>query len=147
MKEAPRRRLDANFLPHTRDFQPVERLHWTVRLALRRSESGEVMTSDQVRRALRHRLVVERNGNMPDLADIERRWSAPIEDAIEIPPTDARKARVPVVRDLLHLQHRDGVGTNQRIQPLAQPVRSQMPRYINVSAHRQRMHARIRPAR
>ena len=56
---APRRSMWISS-PTRLDLQPVERLHRAVRLAMRRAEGGEVMPSDQVRRAFAHRLDVER---------------------------------------------------------------------------------------
>src|SRR5690349_14117943 len=104
-----------NFLAGLRDLQPVERLHRAVRLALRRAEGGEVMTSDEMRRALAHRLDVERDGDIPHAARVECRRSPAAEDAVEIAATDAAEPRVPVVRDRFDLQYRDGVGADQSV--------------------------------
>src|SRR5438046_1834021 len=66
MKEAARSSLDVDLLAQPCDVQAVERLHGAVRLALRRTERGEVVASDQHRRAFVHRLHLERHGDVPN---------------------------------------------------------------------------------
>ena len=73
MEEAACRRCDVNLLADLRDIEPVERLHRTLGLALSRAESREVMTSNELRGPLAHRLQVERDGDVPDPASVERR--------------------------------------------------------------------------
>ena len=95
--------------PSRVDLEPVERLDRAVRLAMDRAEGGEVVASDEMRRALGHRLDIERHRDVPDPAALERRRRAAVEDPIEVAPADAREARVPVVGDRLDLEDRDRV--------------------------------------
>ena len=74
------------------------------------------MASDQMRRAFAHRFDVERDGDVPDAAGVERGRRPAVEDAVEIAPADAGEARVPVVGDLLDLEHRDRMRPDQRVQ-------------------------------
>src|SRR5436305_12627588 len=46
---------------------------------------------------------------------------------------------MPVIRDRLNLQNRNGIRADQRIEALAQPVRSQLALDIDMSTDRQRM--------
>src|SRR5438045_2110097 len=46
---------------------------------------------------------------------------------------------MPVIRDRLNVQHRNGIRADQRIESLAQPVRSQLTLDIDMSTHRQCM--------
>ena len=45
---------DVDFLTDLADAKDVQRLYWTVRLALRRAEGREVVASNEVRSALSH---------------------------------------------------------------------------------------------
>ena len=104
----------------------IEGLHRAVGLAMGRAEGREVMPSDQMRGAFLHRVDIERHGDVPNPPRVERRRRAAIEDPIEILPPDTGEARVPVVGDLLDREHRNRVRADERIQPLAQPVRGQV---------------------
>src|SRR5690242_1405509 len=97
MKEAPRGRNDVDLLAGAADFQPIERLHGAVRLALRRAERREVVTSDQVRCRFLHRIDVERNSDMPYPAVVQCGRSAAVEHTIEVTPADTGETGVPVV--------------------------------------------------
>ena len=125
MEEAPRRGLDMDLLANAPHVQPVERLHRAVRLAMDRAEGGEVVPADEHRRAFGHRLDVQRHGNVPHAAMIERRRRSAIEDAVQIVAPDAGEAGVPVVGDRLDRRHGDRVGPDKRVEPLAQAMLGQ----------------------
>src|SRR5438270_10366901 len=97
MEEAPRCRGDVDLVAHFHHVESIEGLHRAVRLALRRSEGGEVMTSDEVRRPFAHRFDIERYGDMPHPPHVQRWRGAAAEDPIEIASAQARKARMPVI--------------------------------------------------
>jgi hypothetical protein len=143
VQEAARRRLDVDFLALAAHLQPVERLHRAVRLALRRAEGGEVVPADEHRRTLLHRFHVEGHRDMPHPPAIQCRRRPSVEDAVEIAPPDAREARVPVIRDLLDVEYRHRLRPHQRVEALAQPVRRERLRDIDVHRHGERMHPRI----
>ena len=103
------------------------------------------MPADELRRALGHRIDVERQGDVPHLAALDRGRRAAVEDPIEIAAPGAREARMPVVGDRLDLKHRNRGGPNQRIQALAQPVRGQRLGDIDVRRHPERVHPGIGP--
>src|SRR3546814_8728568 len=99
MKEAARRGLDDHFLAVAADRQPVERLHRALRLAMRRSEGGEIVEADQLLRRGVHRIGVERPRDLPRQSLVPRQRRAAVDDAIFIGAADSREARVPVVGD------------------------------------------------
>ncbi len=89
VEEAARGGLDVDLLADAPHVQPVERLHRAVRLALDRAEGGEVVPADEHRRTFGHRLDIQRHGDVPHAAAIERRRRAAIEDAVQIVAPDA----------------------------------------------------------
>src|SRR5690606_35219160 len=75
MEERPRRCEYADPLAVPGHVEPVERTQWAVGLTMRRTEGGEIMPPDQMRRTLGHRGDVERGWNAPrqPLFDGQRR--------------------------------------------------------------------------
>ncbi len=96
--------VDMDLVAFTRDLEPVEGLDRAVGLALGRSEGGEVVAPDEVRRALAHCFDIEWNGDVPDAPEVEGRRGASIEDSVEVPAANARKPRMPVVSDRYRLR-------------------------------------------
>ena len=88
VEEAARRGLDVNFLALASDLQPVEGLDRAVGLAMRRAESGEVVASDQHRRAFAHRLDIQRDRDVPHASAFHRRRRPPIHYAVQILAAD-----------------------------------------------------------
>src|SRR3546814_18543708 len=93
MKEAARRGLDDHFLAVAADRQPVERLHRALRLAMRRSEGGEIMEADQLLRRGVHRIGVERPSDLPRQSLVPRTRRAAVADPIFIGSTAALRVR------------------------------------------------------
>ena len=105
MKEAARRGLDPDFLADAADVEAIERLDRALGLAVDRAEGREIVVSDEMRRALLHRLDVERHGNVPDTARVERGGRAAVEDAVEVAPLDAAEARMPLLGGMFRRKH------------------------------------------
>ena len=145
VKEAPRRRRRRGFPRRPAHLESVERLHRAVRLAVGGAEGREVVPSDQMGGALLHRLSVQRHGDMPHPPGIQCRRRPAIKDAVEIPPPDTREARVPVVGNLRHIQHRHRLRPHQRVQSFAQPMRRKRLLDIDMRAHRQRVNSGVGP--
>ena len=89
VEEAARGRGHVDLFADARDFELVEGLHRAVRLALRRAEGGEVMTSNQMRGAGPHCLDIERDGDVPHAPGVERRRRPAAEDSVQITPPEA----------------------------------------------------------
>src|SRR5207245_2807384 len=83
VEEAARGGGHVDLLVGFRYLEPVERLDRAVRLALRRAEGREVMTSNQVRRTVAHRAGVERDCDVPHTAVVERGRRPAVEDAVQ----------------------------------------------------------------
>src|SRR5688500_10070806 len=116
MEEAARRGADMDHVADPLDAQFVERLDRARRLAMDRTKGGEVARSEQLGRAFSHRVEIERGADVPHLAAQQGGRGAMIEDAVEIAPTAAGKACVPVVGDMSDLKHRYRVRPHQRIE-------------------------------
>jgi hypothetical protein len=110
---------------------------------MRRAEGGEVVPPDErLRRAL-HRLGIERAGDVPRAAALERQRRAAVADAVEVAPADAREARVPVVGLGLAREHRDRLGPQPRVERFHQPERVSCLGDVDMADHRQRVHPAV----
>src|SRR5690606_17234800 len=97
VQEGARGGADLDLLAKARDLQLVEGLHRAFRLALDRTEGGEVVPAYEPLRGLVHGLGVEPSRHMPHLAAIQRRRRAAVEDAVEIMPRLGREARIEIL--------------------------------------------------
>ncbi|PAV66579.1 hypothetical protein WR25_05656 [Diploscapter pachys] len=113
---------------------------------MRRAESGKVVPPDQHRRRRRHCIGVERLRYLPRQPRFPGQRRAPVDDAIFVTAPDARKARMPIVRHLHAVEHRDRCRPHPRIERLHQPERRDRLGDVDMRAHAQPMYAGIGPS-
>jgi hypothetical protein len=82
MEERPRRRLDQDRVPLAPHREPIERLDRACGLALCRAEGGEVMQADETLRCFVHRLGIQRRGDAPGTAGLQRQRRAAVDDPV-----------------------------------------------------------------
>ena len=143
VQETPRRCFYNDMLALSPHIELVERLYRAVGLAMYRSESGEIMKADQPLRGAMHGFCIKWLRDAPCLSRLQRQRGAAIGNAIFIGATDARKARVPIVRHDYAIEDRHRMRAEQRIDPLHQAEGFDGLVEFGVRAHRQRMDARI----
>lgn len=146
MKEAARGRSHLYFIPDPRDVETVQGFYRAIGLALGRAECGEVMTSHKVRCTFSHRVLIKRNGHVPDFALVQGRRRTAIEDPVQVTSADAGETGMPVGGNRVCVEDRDRLFAHECIQAFAQPVGSNVPSDVDMRAHCKRMDARIGPS-
>ena len=91
MQERSCRSFDVNFFSALKHVQPVESLDRRLGLAFGGAERREVVITDQSLRSVVHGGCIQRHRHMPDMAIVQGRRAAAIENAIKIMATRGGK--------------------------------------------------------
>ena len=136
-----------NFLAAPEDIQPVQGLDRRLGLAFGGAEGGEVVMAHQGLGGPMHRLGIQRDGDMPDSAIVQRGRAAAIEDAVEIMPRRGGKSRMEFAVHNPCVQHHHRRGPQEMIERVAHLVGRKILLQVEMRHLAQGMHAGIGAAR
>jgi len=109
MEETARFRRHDHMVRFTSHGEVPQRLHRAGGLALRRTERGEIVPSDQHLRRFVHGIRVKLVRDAPGPSCLQHQRRAAIGNDILVRPPETREPRVPVLADLHAIEHRDGL--------------------------------------
>ncbi len=108
-----------------------------------RTESGEIVPADEELRCLVHGFGIERTGDLPGMAALQRQRRAAVGDAVFIAPADAGKARVPVIALHRAADHRHRIGAQMGVEGFHQAEGFDLLVDVDMADHGQRMDAAV----
>ena len=122
MEEGARAGADGDLAAVAGDVEPVEGLHRRFRLTLGGAERGEIVPADERLGGAVHGVRIERAGDVPDTAGVERRRRPAVADPVEIVARGRRETGIEARTDGLGRQHDDRRGAEMGVQRVADRV-------------------------